>query len=128
MRHYLILVPALALAACATPQDQCLSQVTRDARINAQLIAQTEANIERGFALRREERVRERPGLCRGETESGEEVVTRCEKVQVTRVNVPVAIDLNAERAKLRSLKQQQATIAARTKAGVDQCRALYPE
>lgn len=125
---FLILFPVLALAACATPQEQCLSQATRDARINATLIAQTEANLARGFGLRTEERVRERTGFCRGETESGERVVTRCEKVDVRKVNVPVALDLAAERAKLRSLQQQQASLASRTQAATQQCRVLYPE
>lgn len=128
MRPALFLIPLLGLAACATPQQQCLGAATRDARINAQLIAQTEANIERGFALRTEEQLRERNRLCRGETESGEAVVTRCETVDIRRVRVPVAIDLNAERAKLASLKQERARLATRTEAAVGQCRALYPE
>lgn len=122
------LIPILALAACATPREQCLGAATRDARINAQLIAQTEANIERGFAVRTEQRVRERNRLCRGTTESGERVVTRCEEVDVRRVRVPVAIDLNAERAKLASLKSERARLATRSEAAVAQCRALYPE
>lgn len=123
----LISLPAV-LVACATPQEQCLAQATRDARINAQLIAQTEANLARGYAVERRERVREVRTTCRGETESGEEVITRCEEVRVTPVRVPVAIDLNAERAKLTSLKQRRAEIASRTEAAVGQCRALYPE
>lgn len=125
---YLMILPALALTACATPREQCLSAATRDARINAILIAETEANINRGFAVRIEERVRERRALCRGETEAGESVVTRCEKVDVRRVKVPEAIDLNAERAKLRSLRQQQAELTARTQTATQQCQALYPE
>lgn len=128
MRPLLLVLPLVAITACATPQEQCLGQATRDARINAGLIAQTQANIERGFGLRTEERVREVRRLCRGETESGEAVVTRCEEVRVTQVQVPVALDLNAERAKLASLIQQRDKLASRTQAKVSQCRALYPE
>lgn len=124
----LFILPFMALAACATPQEQCLSDATRDARVNARLIAETEANLARGFGVRVEERVRERNGFCRGETESGEQVVTRCEKVDVRKVQVPVALDLNAEQAKLRSLKQQQARLSERTRAATQQCRVLYPE
>ncbi len=128
MRPLILLLPVLAVTACATPQEQCLGKVTREARINASLIDQTQANINRGFGLRTEERVREVRSFCRGETESGETVVTRCEKVRVDKVQVPVALDLNAERAKLASLIQQRDRLARATEAGVAQCRALYPE
>ena len=128
MRLSILLLPVLAVTACATPQEQCIGQATRDARINAGLIAQTQGNIDRGFGLRTEERVREVRRLCRGETESGEAVVTRCEEVKVTKVQVPVALDLNAERAKLASLIQQRDRLASATQSGVAQCRALYPE
>ncbi len=128
MRLSILLLPVLAVTACATPQEQCIGQATRDARINASLIAQTQGNIDRGFGLRTEERVREVRRLCRGETESGEAVVTRCEEVKVTKVQVPVALDLNAERAKLASLIQQRDRLANATQSGVAQCRALYPE
>lgn len=125
---FLMILPALALTACATPREQCLAAATQDARINANLIAETEANINRGFALRTQERVRERRALCRGETETGERVLIRCEKVDVRRVRVPEAIDLNAERAKLRSLRQQQTQLAGRTVEATQQCQMLYPE
>ncbi len=128
MRLSILLLPVLALSACATPQEQCLGKVTRDARINASLITQTRANLERGFGLRTEDRVREVRSFCRGETESGESVVTRCEKVRVTKVQVPVALDLAAERAKLASLISQRDRLAVATADGVAQCRALYPE
>ncbi len=128
MHPALILLPLLLLAACATPREQCLGQATRDARINAQLIAQTEATIRRGFALRTEERVREVNRICRGVTASGEPVRTRCEEVRVTKVRVPVAVDLNAEQAKLASLKARRDQLAAAASAQVAQCRSLYPE
>ena len=128
LRPLLLLSLPLILTACATPREQCLSEASREARINARLIAETQANIDRGFAVRREDRLREVRTTCRGETESGEAVITRCEEVRVTPVRVPVAIDLNAERAKLNSLMQRRAEIAARTDAAVAQCRTLYPE
>ncbi len=128
MRLSFLILPVLALTACATPREQCLSSVTRDARINASLIAQTEANLERGFGLRTEQRVRQVTRRCRGVTESGEAVVTRCERIRTRNVSVPVALDLNAERAKLASLIEQRDALARKTEAGVTQCRALYPE
>lgn len=128
MRPSLLVLPLLALAACATPREQCLGQATSEARINAALIAQTQGNIDRGFGLRTEERVREVNTVCKGRTESGEAVVTRCEEVKVSKVQVPVALDLNAERAKLNSLLQQRDRLSAATASRVSQCQALYPE
>ena len=128
MRPLALLALPLILTACASPQQQCLSAATREARINAQLIAQTEANLARGYAVQRTQRVREVNRICRGVTASGEPVATRCEDVRVTPVTVPVAIDLNAEAAKLESLKQRRAALAAGTDTAVAQCRRLYPE
>lgn len=128
MRPFLILVLPLALTACATPREQCLQSVTRDLRINESLMAQTQANITRGFGLRSEQRVREVRRTCRGVTESGEAVRTRCDDVIVRNVNVPVAIDLNAERAKLASLRDTNATLRRNTAAAQQQCAALHPE
>ena len=128
MRPVLFVLPLMALTACATPQEQCLGAASREARINAQLIAETQANITRGFGVRREQRVVEAPGFCRGRTETGEAVRVRCNEVDVRNVQVPVALDLDAERAKLDSLLAQRDAIAARTNAAVAQCRVLYPE
>ena len=128
MRPALLLLPLVGLAACATPREACLADATSAARINAQLIAQTEANIARGFAVERGQRVVERRGICRGVTESGEEVRSRCDKVDVIPVRRPVAIDLEAERAKLASLIKRRSELASRTDAAVAQCQRLYPE
>ena len=125
MQPIYMIIPLLALTACATPREQCLSDATRDASINAKLITQTEGNIARGYAVATKERVREVNKFCRGRTESGERVVTRCEDVRITKVRVPVAIDLNAERAKLASLKQQRAALNAALQTRVAQCQAL---
>ena len=51
-----------------------------------------------------------------------------CFKDVPTEVTRPVALDLNAERAKLASLQQTQSTQAGQTQSVVAQCQALYPE
>lgn len=123
-----ILTPCLVLAACVSPQQQCISGAGADLRVNAALIAEVEGNLSRGFALREEQRVREFTRTCIGETESGEEVRTRCEQVQVRNVRVPEPIDLNAERAKLVSLQERRAQLQARADSRVAACRAQFPE
>lgn len=127
MRFFALLaIPAL-LAACATPREQCLADVSRDLRINEALITQTQANIERGYALRREQRVQEITRTCRGRTATGEEVRTRCPDVIVQTVNVPEAIDLSAERAKLASLRSRNAALRRTVPAAQQECLLLNP-
>lgn len=128
MRLIAALAIPLVLTACATPREQCLSAVSRDLVINERLIAQTERTLDRGFALRQEQRVREVTRTCRGVTESGEEVRTRCPDVIVRDVTVPVAVDLNAERAKLASLRTRNAQLRAALPAAQNRCLALHPE
>ncbi|MGB8815084.1 MAG: hypothetical protein WCC57_18035, partial [Paracoccaceae bacterium] len=41
----------LALTACGTPQEQCINRNTRDIRVIDRLIAETETNLSRGYAL-----------------------------------------------------------------------------
>jgi hypothetical protein len=126
MRLALSLASLAVLAACATPQEQCLAGVNRDLGINAELIAQTQTNLSRGFAVEERQSLRERNRLCRGTTESGEAVLTRCEQVDVRTRRVPVAIDLNAERDKLASLTQRRdALINGRADAQA-QCLARF--
>lgn len=128
MRLIAALALTLTLTACATPRERCLAQVTQNLRINESLIRQTEANLARGFGVDRRQQVREVDRICRGVTESGEEVRTRCEDVIVRDVNVPVALDLRAEQAKLESLRAQNAELRAQAATAQDRCVALYPE
>ena len=128
MRLFAALAIPLVLTACATPREQCLTQVSRDLVVNERLIAQTRANIERGFGVEQQQRVREVTRTCRGVTESGEPVRTRCEEVMVRNVNVPVALDLNAERAKLASLRERNAILRRNVPAAQQQCVAQFPE
>ncbi len=129
-RSALLLPALLILAACGTPQEQCIANSTRDARVVNDLIAQTRENIARGYGLEQaveiktdwvdctpaptEENPNPRPDMCFAEVPT-----------EVTR---PVAIDLNAERAKLDSLLQKQASQSDQMASVVQQCQALYPE
>jgi len=100
MRAALFIVPLL-LTACATPREACLDDVNREVRVLDRLIAQTRGNLERGFAIEKKQEIRTRDTLCRGENEDGTTFRFRCEETDTITRNVPVAIDLNAERAKL---------------------------
>ncbi len=43
-------------------------------------------------------------------------------------MTVPVALDLDAERNKLRQLRQQRERLEGPTQAAIQQCIATYPE
>ena len=128
MRPTLILLPLVALAACATPREQCINDATRDTRVLSALVAETEANIARGYALTTTQEVRTIRTTCQGRNEDGSTFLFPCEEVQTIDRTVPVAIDLNAEEAKLTSLRTRLATERAAANATVSQCIATFPE
>jgi len=128
MRPALILLPLAVLAACATPREQCIDQAQRDARVLAALVAETEGNLARGFALETEQEVRTLRRTCQGRTDEGVAFSYRCDDVRTFEREVPVAIDLDAERSKLQSLRERLASEQTAANAAVAQCIATYPE
>ncbi|SEM74525.1 hypothetical protein SAMN04488003_10452 [Loktanella fryxellensis] len=128
MRFLIALSPLVLLAACATPQQQCLSNVTQDLRVNAFLIAQTQANLDRGFAIDRQQRVSRGFDMCRERNRDGSIDTRLCPVQKVRTVNVPQAINLTVERDTLNQLLATRANLERRTAAATAQCRTLYPE
>ena len=128
MRPALILLPLAFLAACATPREQCIADVTRDTKVQSSLINEVRGNLERGYALDRQERVRTVPKTCRGEDEDGNIFRFRCDETRTDTIVTPVAIDLNTERAKLASLEERFAQSQAASNQAVAQCIAVHPE
>lgn len=128
MRLILALAPLALLAACATPQQQCLTSATEQLRVNAFLIAQTQGNLDRGFALDRRQKVTTRPRFCSRVTQTGERITTTCDRTVVRNYDVPQAINLNVERDTLNQLLATRATLEKQAAAATAQCRALYPE
>lgn len=127
MRPFLLLLPLL-LAACATPRETCIAEATRDLRVINALVAQTRANLERGYAIAEDEDLRTLYRTCRVENADGTTGVYTCPTTQVVTREVPVAIDLNAERAKLESLVERQAQLESAVQPALRQCMALYPQ
>ena len=127
MRLNYIVLPLL-LTACASPQERCISDANRELTIINDLVNETKGNVARGFAVGIEEEVIVRRGLCDGETEDGIAIKVACDRTITLERRVPVAIDLNAERAKLASLIERQNELQSKLNARVDQCRAQFPE
>lgn len=128
------LLACLLLAACATPQEQCINRETRDLRTLDRLIAETDGNIRRGFALEEYTVDITVAGTCRedrGTDASGAPLppafVPCFVEREVTRTR-PRAIDLNAERAKLASMQAKRRDLARAAERAVAQCRAQFPE
>lgn len=126
-----ILLPALLiLTACGTPQENCIHAANRDARVVDQLIAETEANLARGYAVETVVKLKQDWVDCtRLPTEEKPNPKPKmCLEDVPFEVTQPVALDLNAERAKLTSLRQQQARQYAQSQTLVAQCQAQFPE
>ncbi|KQI72423.1 hypothetical protein AN191_08905 [Loktanella sp. 5RATIMAR09] len=128
MRPALFILPFAVLTACATPREQCISEVTRDTRILSSLINETRANLARGYAIEQEQDVRTIRRTCRGRNDDGTTFTFRCDETDTFTTSVPVAIDLNAERAKLESLEERFKQSQAASNQAVAQCIALHPE
>lgn len=115
------------VAACATPREACLASVGKDQRVLETLIEETRGNINRGYAVEVEQKVREVRGTCKSELPDGTLIRTSCKEVDVRNVRVPVAIDLNAERAKLASLEERQQQMISNAQIARQQCIAANP-
>ncbi|MCT8161584.1 hypothetical protein [Pseudoruegeria sp. SHC-113] len=122
-RAALLLLPALAFAACSTPRERCLNAATENLRTVEQLIAQTEANIQRGFGVETDYRITTGFDWCYDRF-GRMYTCTVPRSVPVTR---PVAIDVNAEKAKLASLQEQRRRLAKEAEAPVAACNAQFP-
>ncbi|MFT6073107.1 MAG: hypothetical protein ACJAZ1_000011 [Yoonia sp.] len=127
MRTAFLMLPLVALAACATPREQCINDVTRDTRVLNALVNQTRGNISRGYALEQHQQVRTVRGTCRGHNEDGTRFLFSCEETNTINTSTPVAIDLNAEQAKLASLQERLAQSQTGTNQAVAQCIAIHP-
>jgi len=122
----------LGLAACGTPQQQCINTVTRDLRVVDGLIEQTQTNLNRGYAL--EDVTTYRPvwrdcGPLRPPKEGEKPQPPRlCLDDEAVTVQRPQAIDLDAESHKLTTLKAKRKQLAKQAEASIRACQTQYPE
>ena len=128
MRPALIILPLLALAACATPREQCINDANRDLRVLTNLVAETQGNLARGYALAENQQVRTVPRTCRGRNSDGSTFRYSCNETETFTTTRPVAIDLNAEQAKMNSLISRQQQQRTASDQMVAQCIAIHPE
>lgn len=127
----LVFLTLAALAACGTPQEQCISRNTRDLRTVDRLIQEAEGNIARGYAF---ETVTvyedywtycERPAAVEGEPAPPPRL---CLDERAVTERRPKAIDLNEEARKLDSLRVKRKELARGAEKVIAACKAQYPE
>jgi hypothetical protein len=123
MRPLLQIAALLLLTACATPQQRCEIQATRDLRVVDALIAESQATLQRGYALREVERVRFGTTICYGGGDYygygfcwGNDTYTELR---------PVAVNLDEERAKLQTLLRKKEELEVRARAQIEACARL---
>ncbi|WP_210529354.1 hypothetical protein [Rubellimicrobium arenae] len=122
------LLSVLALAACQTPRESCISNASRELRVIDSLIAETQGNLSRGYAIEQDQEVRVDRDFCHVEFENGEDALVPCQDTDVVNVERPVAIDLGAEQTKLEGLLDRRSRLGREQQAQVRACIAAYPE
>lgn len=126
------LLALLLLAACGTPQQQCVARNTREYRAVAELLAEVEGNLARGYAW--EERVvssvewESCPDIVRGPDGEVRGVMRPCLRRVADTERFRVPIDPLSEARKRDGLMAREAALRPRAEAAVRACRAAYPE
>lgn len=121
----------LLLGACGTPQERCIARETRDLRVLDRLIAETEGNLKRGYAL--EDVVIyhsvwvQCPGRHPVEGEPAPPPQLCLEEISEVETR-PKAINLADEAEKLASMQDKRRALVAAAAPAVAQCRATFPE
>ena len=125
MYRRVLMIAILALAACATPQERCLDAATRDLRTLDGLIAETRANLDRGFAIDVETVPINSITSC-GFGYPGRWGYGFCDTVRYVDRERPRAIDPAAEERKLRDLNARRGAVEERTVRAVATCEASF--
>jgi hypothetical protein len=127
-RSTLLLIPLIALAACSTPREQCISSANRSVATLDRLISVTRGNIQRGFAIAEVQDVRVLRRSCEGTNADGSTFRFPCEETETFNRQEPVAINIAEERTKLAQLETRRQQQARDAQARIQQCVAIHPE
>ena len=119
MKRYLLAL-LLPLAGCSTPLEQCASRSTKNLQAVDNLIASTQANIDRGYALDNQPQVSLGLRLCTSPSAN----FHFCTGTQTSPKQTPVAIDVAAERRKLAELKARRVVLKPQSDLAVRECVA----
>lgn len=127
MRPALALFVILLLAACASPEERCLRAASADLVTLDRLIAETRANLARGYRLRMEPHQIVVIVPCPPERGSAGQIVVSgrmCSQTELRMRKVPEPIDPAAEERVLKALSAQRARLAPAVAREMAACRA----
>jgi hypothetical protein len=127
MRRFAV-ATLLLLVACGTPQEQCIRRETQDLRTLDRLIAETEQNISRGYAIEEYQTWEWETYTCYRPGPDGQPEAGTCQRRVPDIDTRPVSINVDDERAKLRSMQTKRIELARRAAAAAEACRRAYPE
>lgn len=134
MKNALLLAALLplGLAACASPREQCLNRVTREYRTVTNLLAEVEANLQRGYAWEEYEIERTHWVRCDRivQDENGNSVIEpdMCLDDYTDTIRRRVVIDPVPETRKRDNLRAKQAELQKKAQADIAACKIAYPE
>ncbi len=130
MNKVLVSVVLLGLAACGTPQQQCIGSVTHDLTVVDRLIAEAEGNLQRGYAYADVVETRPKFVDCTPDPtpKRPDPRPRQCLEDVAETVSRPVAIDLRAEAATLAGLRTKRAQLSAAAGPAIAACQRQYPE
>jgi hypothetical protein len=123
----LALACLLALAACGTPQEQCIRSATRDLAEVERLLVEVQGNLSRGYAIESRTVTQWEWRMCRVRTTT-QTVGQMCWEPVDRTVRRSVPIDPEAERRKLAGLQERYATLTRQAEPAIAACRAAHPE
>lgn len=137
----LLIAPLLLLSACADPLELCKQDAVKDLRIVQALIADTQATLDRGYAIQTETRAVNYTSFCLSNGHGGHghgpkhgrknapkhPQFTFCNHTQPVITKTPVAVDLDAERRKLTSLRRKEAELARESDLSKQRCELAHP-
>ncbi|MFV0293909.1 MAG: hypothetical protein ACK5II_12150 [Paracoccus sp. (in: a-proteobacteria)] len=126
------LLPVVLLAACGTPQENCIRKNTREYRVLSNMLTETEANLARGYAWKEREVIRTEMDFCQRPFHDRDGNVRilqySCWRNVTDTERYRVPIDPAAEQRTQANLTEKLKTETIRANEAVRQCKVAYPE
>ncbi len=124
VRPAVALALVLSLAACATPRERCVADANRTYDDTLKLLAVTEGNIARGYAVHRQQVPYQVTETCH----DSKDRPYACTETRYRTQETPVSIDVAEERRKRAALQASLPGLRANAAERAAQCAVLYPE
>lgn len=127
-----LMILPLALAACSTPQEQCINKETREYRVVSDLLNEVQGNLSRGYAWEEREVIETRLGQCRDiirdKDGTARVFYSPCYQDYARTERYRVPIDPASEQRKRDNLSARKTALGTQAAADVRACKAIYPE